>query len=97
MTALAAPRFTLYGRNYCHLCHDMLAALEALRSRQGLSFVIEVVDVDADLQLEARYDELVPVLAAPPVGAPQAEPQELCHYFLDVEAVMAYLQATGQG
>lgn len=97
MTALVAPRLTLYGRNYCHLCHDMLVALEALRSRQGLGFIIEVIDVDADPQLEARYDELVPVLAAPPVGSPQAEPQELCHYFLDVEAVMAYLQATVQG
>lgn len=94
--AAALPRFTLYSRNYCHLCHDMLAALEALGQQQGLRFEVDVVDVDADPQLEARYDELVPVLAAPPCGSPQAEPQELCHYFLDVEAVLAYLHRLGQ-
>ena len=44
----------LYSRNYCHLCHDMLAALEALRGEPGVpDFEIEVLDVDADPELEA--------------------------------------------
>lgn len=72
---------TLYGRTYCHLCDDMLAALEALRGE--FSFAVDVVDVDADPALEAKYDELVPVL--------EAEGRELCHYFLDVAKVREYL------
>lgn len=77
----------LFGRNYCHLCEDMLAALEALRGESGMPhFEIEVFDVDADPALEAKYDELVPVLA-------DAEGRELCHYFLDAAKVREYLGA----
>lgn len=72
---------TLYSREYCHLCHDMLAALEALRGE--FCFDVSVVDVDADPVLEAKYDERVPVLLA---GG-----RELCHYFLDTPKVREYL------
>lgn len=54
-------RLTLYARAYCHLCDDMLVALESMRAERD--FAIDVVDVDADTALEARYGELVPVLA----------------------------------
>lgn len=47
---------------------------------------IDVVDVDADPQLLAQYDELVPVLLG-------AEGQVLCHYFLDTLKVREYLSA----
>jgi hypothetical protein len=83
------PTLRLYSRNYCHLCHDLLAALEALRGEPGVGFFeIEVVDVDADPLLEAKYDELVPVLA-------DAQGRELCHYFLDAAKVREYLGALG--
>lgn len=81
------PHLTLYSREYCHLCHDMLAALQVLRGEQRGSFEIDVVDIDADPVSLARFDELVPVL----VVSEGAEIIELCHYFLDVEAVLAYL------
>jgi hypothetical protein len=76
--------FTLYSRSYCHLCEDMLAALNALQT-DTLRFTVDVVDVDADEALVARFDELVPVLFGDPAGP------ELCHYFLDREAVLSYL------
>ena len=38
----------------------MIAGLQAMRAR--VPFELEVVDVDADPALEARYGELVPVL-----------------------------------
>lgn len=81
---------TLYWREYCHLCHDMLAQLKALREALGgeSCFRIEIVDVDADPALEARYDELVPVLVA---EAGTARESQLCHYFLKPDAVRAYL------
>jgi hypothetical protein len=80
----AAPRFTLYSRSYCHLCEDMLAALQAFMARQGVAYSVDVVDVDADPDLVARYDELVPVLI-------DATGAELCHYFLDEAALRRHL------
>lgn len=65
----------------------MLVALEALRDEPGvMQFGIEVMDVDADPALEAKYDELVPVLV-------DGEGRELCHYFLDIAKVREYLNA----
>jgi hypothetical protein len=78
-----APHFILYSRSWCHLCEDMLAALRAHMAHAGLPYSVDVVDVDADPALVARYDELVPVLVA---GG-----QELCHYFLDEAALRAWL------
>ena len=71
-------RLTLYGRTYCHLCEDMLRALERLQDE--LDFSVETVDVDADSALELRYGELVPVLVGP-------DGREICHYFLDLTAL----------
>ncbi len=74
-------RLTLYGRGYCHLCDEMLAALEPLR--REFSIDVDLVDVDCDAALEQRYGSLVPVLVH--AGA------ELCHYHLDAAKVRAYL------
>ncbi|MRS99808.1 glutaredoxin family protein [Ralstonia pickettii] len=82
---------TLYGRTYCHLCDDMKNALEPLQ--RGFSFVLHEVDVDSAPALETRFNELVPVLMT---GAPETPPEdarELCHHFLDVQAVQAWLAA----
>ena len=71
-------RLTLYGRAYCHLCEDMLRALEGLQDE--LQFTVQSVDVDTDPVLEARFGEWVPVLVGP-------DGQEICHYFLDLTAL----------
>jgi thiol-disulfide isomerase/thioredoxin len=75
-------RLTLYGRSYCHLCEDMATALEELQASMGFSF--DIVDVDADAAIEERYGELVPVLT-------DAQGREICHYFLDRDALRARL------
>lgn len=72
---------TLYGRAWCHLCNDMRVALEPLLAEFGAQVV--VIDIDADPLLEARYNELVPVLVCDGV--------ELCHYHLDAQQVRAAL------
>ena len=77
----ATLRLTLYGRSYCHLCDEMLAALATLRGEFG--FAVDVVDVDSDAALEQRFGTLVPVLMH--AGT------ELCHYHLDAGKVRAYL------
>ncbi|TVO53319.1 glutaredoxin family protein [Denitromonas halophila] len=72
----------LLSRSWCHLCDEMLAAAKSLTDAAGAE--IEVVDVDSDPALEARWGELVPVLLA-------IDGQELCHYHLDEAALRAYL------
>lgn len=76
-----AIELTLISRSYCHLCHDMEVALTPLADEFGA--LVTVVDVDADPALEARYDELVPVLLHGET--------ELCHYFLDEAKTREYL------
>ncbi|MDP5007438.1 MAG: glutaredoxin family protein [Glaciimonas sp.] len=81
--------FTLYGRSYCHLCDDMLQALQQLDNEAQPLFDVKCVDVDIDPGLVALYDELVPVLIGQKA---QQAPVQLCHYFLDVKKVQAFLQ-----
>ena len=73
-------RFTVLSREWCHLCHDLVAALQPIATEYG--WELEVIDVDQHPELEARWDELVPVLL-------HGE-HELCHYNLDEAAVRAY-------
>lgn len=76
---------TLYFREYCSLCHVMLAELQPWRQRYG--FALEVRDVDDDPALLARFDEWVPVLMD---GA-----TEICHYHLDPQRLAAHLGEIG--
>lgn len=78
---MAGIELTLMSRGYCHLCHDMEVALAPLVSEYGAT--IKVLDVDGDPDLEAKYDELVPVLLH--------GDKELCHYFLDEAKTREYL------
>ena len=81
------PRFILYSRSYCHLCDDLLAALRKL---VGEDLSVNVIDIDLHSELVQRYDELVPVLIGCRDG--QLE-QQLCHYFLDENAVKGFLSS----
>lgn len=76
----AGRELTVMSREWCHLCQDLLDELEPLAAELG--WTIRVLDVDADPVLEARWDELVPVVLAGDT--------ELCHYHMDESAVRAY-------
>ena len=78
---MVGVELTLMSRGYCHLCHDMEVALAPLLAEFGAT--LSVLDVDADPVLEAKYDELVPVLLHGEI--------ELCHYFLDEAKTREYL------
>ena len=75
------PKLTVLSRAYCHLCEDMIAALEQFQGRY--SFEIDVVDVDSNPRLEEKWGDKVPVLLD--------GDRELCHYFLDIDVVDARL------
>jgi thiol-disulfide isomerase/thioredoxin len=77
----ASAHLVLYGRAWCHLCEEMHVALEPLAAAAGAR--LDVIDVDSDPALQARYDELVPVLVCDGI--------ELCHYRLDEARVRATL------
>ena len=76
----AAPRLTVYSRRGCHLCDQMI---EALHEACG-GHPFEVVDVDGDATLAARYGTLVPVLVA--------DGREISRYHLDREALRRVLR-----
>ena len=75
------PTLTVLSREYCHLCEELITALKRFQGRY--SFVIAVVDVDRHPELEERWGDKVPVLL-------DGE-REICHYFLDHDAVDARL------
>ncbi|OHX14758.1 glutaredoxin family protein [Chromobacterium sphagni] len=78
-------KLTLYFREYCSLCHQMLAELAPWRQQYG--FELDVMDVDADPELERRFNELVPVLMDGEV--------EICHWHLDAARLAAHLGEIG--
>lgn len=71
------PRLTLFFRQGCHLCEDMDQLLHELL--QPGSFHLQRIDIDEDDDLRARFNVRVPVLALGDI--------EICHHFLDLEAV----------
>ena len=75
---------TVFVRQGCHLCTDMLQSLEHLKSE--LDFSYRVRDVDEDEALAARYGDRVPVLVV--------DATELCWYFLDADRLREYLLST---
>jgi Glutaredoxin-like domain (DUF836) len=80
---MAVVRLKVLSRTYCHLCDDMLAALNAFQRRKQCELDIEVIDVDADEKLEAAYGDKVPVLLHGDI--------EICHYFLDENKLRDHL------
>ena len=76
-------QLTVYLRRYCHLCHDLLAKLQPYQQQFGL--LVNEVDIDTDPLLEEQYGTLIPVLT-------DENGKEICHYFLDENALTAYLR-----
>ncbi|HEY9191861.1 MAG TPA: glutaredoxin family protein, partial [Methyloversatilis sp.] len=77
----AVPELTLYLRRWCHLCDDLLEALEPMIAPYGIT--VREIDIDEHPEFEDVYGEHIPVLCA---GA-----RELCRHRLDAGAVETYL------
>ena len=82
-TANSQLALIVYSREECHLCQDMIHALQSMQEQSAFEF--EVIDIDNDPQLVSRYGERIPVLLAFKDGP------EICHYHLDQTALDAYL------
>ena len=53
---------TLFGRPGCHLCEQARAQILAIR-REGATFELREIDIEADEGLLRRYLERIPVIA----------------------------------
>ena len=51
---------TVYSRHGCHLCEDAVKTLEGMR--EELAFVIEIISIDGNPELEKLYGNEVPVI-----------------------------------
>lgn len=72
----ALPLLTVYSRQGCHLCEELIEELVPLiRGRADLV----VMDIDTDAALVETYGKRVPVV--------EIAGQELCEYRLDRDAV----------
>ncbi len=71
----------LYIKQGCHLCEDLLFQLKEIG--QSTPFEINSIDITHDQDLLAIHGENIPVLM---IGT-----QEICHYFLDLQALMQVL------
>ena len=77
---MSLPLITVYSRQGCHLCEELIEELMPLvRGRAA----VEVKDVDTDSVLVARYGNRVPVVE---IGG-----NRLCEFRLDPDAVIRAL------
>ena len=53
-------KVTIYSRHGCHLCDVMKD--EVVLIQQELSFTIEIIYIDKNIELEEKYGEQVPVI-----------------------------------
>ncbi len=72
---------TMLGRPECHLCDEALAELRPLAEAAGAR--IDVVDIERDDALLKAHLERIPVILV--------DGRELCHFFVDADAVGAAL------
>ena len=73
----------VYSRKDCHLCHQMILDLQ--KRQEQVSFDFQVVDIDADPELVAKFNDKVPILMS------LSDQKEVCHYHLDLAALDDYL------
>ncbi len=74
----------LYYRVDCGLCEVMQEEIQPLQAELG--FELELRDVDASPAWVEAYGARVPVL--------EGERGEICHFFLDPQALRGYFAST---
>ena len=71
----------VYIRQGCHLCDDLLAQLQQLKSEY--SFEFQTIDVDSHPELVKQHGTKVPIV--------MFGDREICHYFLDQASLIEIL------
>lgn len=79
----ATLEFNFYYRENCHLCESMRLAMIKLKRVVDFNWI--EIDIDRDVDLIRLYDSQVPVLSY--------QGQEICHHFIDEQAIRRRLTA----
>ena len=77
----------LYGKETCHLCHDMSADVQLVAQNNGYTIDLIWQDIEDQPELEARYGLRIPVLTTP-------DDQLVCEGRLDAAALLKHLQTS---
>ena len=77
-------RLSLYHRPGCHLCDEMLEAVE--RACHGQKVRVDTVDVDNDPAIRAQYGHEIPVLT-------DAAGLEICRHRLNADRLREWLSS----
>lgn len=77
----------LYGKETCHLCHDMWADIRLLAQKNDLALELIWQDIEDQPELESRYGLRIPVLAT-------AQEHIICEGRLDADALLQHLKTT---
>ena len=75
-------KLVLYTRKACHLCDEMLAALEPLLKQYRTK--VNIIDIDGDSRLVRTYGTRIPVL--------MSAGQVLCEARLEYDLVEEFLR-----
>jgi len=78
------PALTVYSRQGCHLCEQLIEALLPLVRDQ---LDIEVIDVDSRDDWRRKYDSRVPVI--------EFDGRLVCEFSLDRDAIMQIIAELG--
>ena len=85
MSAASTPlTLFLYGRETCHLCHDMWADIQVLAQKNHYSLHLIWQDIEDQPELESRYGLRIPVLT-------DADEQLICEGRLDVNQLLRHI------
>ncbi|HEY5142777.1 MAG TPA: glutaredoxin family protein [Solirubrobacteraceae bacterium] len=77
------PELTVFVRPGCHLCDDALAVIGRVGATHDFS--LQLVDIERDPVLHARYLERIPVIAL--------DGEELYDFFVDEDDLRRRLDA----
>ncbi len=79
-----SSKLVLYTRRACHLCDEMLAALEPLLKQYRAKVNVIDIDIDGDSRLVRTYGTRIPVL--------MSAGQVLCEARLEYDLVEEFLR-----
>ena len=84
MPAQAPLTLFLYGRETCHLCHDMWADIQVLAQKNHRSLHLVWQDIEDHAELESRYGLRIPVLTTD-------DEQLICEGRLDADKLLHHI------
>ncbi len=81
-------QLTLYSRENCHLCEDMIIQLQAMTEKY--KFSLKIIDIDKTEKHVQKYNNIIPFLCF----EEKSNSIEICKYFFDEDALASFFNKT---